>query len=966
MGRRVEKLVMLSAVSLILALSLCGETEAFPRGVNWRQVQTEHFTIVFLEQHRNFVAPVASMAEAVHAEMSGFLAYKKTDRTYIVLTDHTDSFDRLSVPVAQDSNRSLVVLLLNAPLSLTPSFGLASQQWLSLQFIYKYTFVMRHRMDRTTRLILSAIFPDMGFSGWMDGGMSLYMAMKQEGQFRHSPYFDMLMRTELLENDFQFLSGQSAAGSQNWPGDLGLFLYGYSFLSYLSERYGAERLAELNHAQNRSFPDPFSPDKHLEAIYGKSLKGLQEEWYNGLNIYYGDQMQTIRSQALTPMRPLSDSGYLTGHPEFSPDGQFVYYIEDGPHRDNALIQLRLRDYQKIRLAEGNFSGNFSVSADGTRLYFGKTEYVKLYYRVSDLYVLDIATRKVTRLTHGERAFDPSISPDGNTLAYIENQAGSTILKTLDLRNGQKDILFETSETAVRMSHPRFSRAGKTIAFQMQTPESNSENIYLIDADGTQLRILLDDDANDSQPTWGPDDAYLLFASDRNGVPNIFAYMFKEQRLYQVTNVVSGVLNPTISITDNTIALEYYSKDGFDVYLLENTPRDWIALNFVAVEDPTVHKEYPPVALSEEKGYRSLPSLISWPLILPSLGSDEQGYQLGLYFNGSDILKQHEYSLLSVYGLKSGRLKLDGEYRYNRFNTKIGLFGYDRTRKYAEYYAADEKDDRAYWEQQQGGGITLGWPLYKSRKTDLIATGEYEYREMTERTEKKEEKIGSEPNSGPLTNLAARLVFQHISRYRYSISPESGVYTSLEYKHYDEALGGDYTIDTMTGDAWLYIDSFWPHHVLALRGAGGYADGDRLAQGIFQLGGFFFDVESDVLARTKFFFRGYGDRSFRGDRFVLGTAEYRLPLWQVERPSLGGLLYWNNISATLFFDSGHAWDNENEDLEMQYSAGAEIGLKAGYWYGKVPVKVDIGVAHGFDEDLGETQIYFQMRVNTFSY
>ncbi|MCP4397582.1 MAG: hypothetical protein GY801_09825, partial [bacterium] len=718
MGRRMKNLGIVSVVSLVLVLGVCGQTGAFPRGVDWRQVQTEHFTVVFLEQHRDIANTVADMAESTHQEMERFLNYKKTKRVYVVVTDHIDSLDRLSVPVSREASRDRIVLLLSAPISSSPSFGLPPQRWLSLQFIYQYTFVMRHRMDRTTRTVLSTVFPDTGFSGWMDGGMSLYMAMKLEGRFRHSPYFDMLMRTELLEGDFRFLSGQSAAGSQKWPGDAGLFLYGYSFLSYLSGRYGPERLAELNHAQNRTLPDPFPSDKNIEKFYGKSLEELQQDWYKGLKIYYGEQLREIRERPLTPMRPLSESGYLTGQPEFSPDGHFVYYVEDGPHRDKALIQLRLADHQKIRLAEGNLSGEISVSSDGQRIYFGKTNYVDIYYRLSDLYVLDIATRKVTRLTHGERAFDPSIAPDGSSLVYVTNQAGSMTLKALDLGSGQKRVLFEGNGSAVKIYHPRFSSDGKKIAFQMLSSTKNGESIYILDADGAKLYTLLDDDALDSGPCWGPGDKYLLFASDRSGVPNIFAYAFEQQRLYQVTNVVSGVFNPSVSAGNNGIVLERYSKTGLDIHFMEFNPQTWLPIDYRPIEESMTLKEYPPVAASAETAYRSFSSLLSWPLVLPSIGSDEQGYQLGLYFSGSDILKQHEYSLLTLYGLKSGRLKLDGEYRYNRFKTKIGLFGYDRTEKYAQFYPADDKDDRAYWEQQQGGGIILGFPLYKSRKADL--------------------------------------------------------------------------------------------------------------------------------------------------------------------------------------------------------------------------------------------------------
>lgn len=152
----------------------------------------------------------------------------------------------------------------------------------------------------------------------------------------------------------------------------------------------------------------------------------------------------------------------------------------------------------------------------------------------------------------------------------------------------------------------------------------------------------------------------------------------------------------------------------------------------------------------------------------------------------------------------------------------------------------------------------------------------------------------------------------------------------------------------------------------LRGAGGYSDGDHLTQGIFQVGGLLFEIESDVLWRPRYYLRGYDDRTFRGDRFVLGSAEYRFPLWYPERASMSGLLYWNHISMTLFGDVGDAWDEELRTMDLNYGAGAELNFHVGYWYGKFPFNVDVGVAHGFDEIYGETQVYFRMRTGSFKY
>jgi outer membrane protein assembly factor BamA len=353
--------------------------------------------------------------------------------------------------------------------------------------------------------------------------------------------------------------------------------------------------------------------------------------------------------------------------------------------------------------------------------------------------------------------------------------------------------------------------------------------------------------------------------------------------------------------------------------------------------------------------------LKWPLTLPILGSDEDGIKFGLFFIGNDALDLHDYTLSVLYGPKSGRFGVELDYRYNRFFTPIGFFGYDRSEEYAEYFEASDEDDESYWERQQGGGVGIGIPLYRTRRTALFFATEYEYQERSRLTEAPpEDQQSLPPDTGVFTDIAARLVWKSFDFHRFSISPEAGFLASAEYRRYDEALGGDYTINAFIGDLNGYINMPFRQHVLALRAAGGTSDGDTLTQGVFQLGGLFFEVQADLLNRPQYYLRGYERRQFRGDRFVLGTAEYRLPIWYVERSTLNGLLYWNSIAATAFVDAGHAWEDAIEDPDLKYGAGGELSLNVGYRYGQVPLSFDIGVAYGFDEDVGVTQVYFQLR------
>ena len=46
-------------------------------------------------------------------------------------------------------------------------------------------------------------------------------------------------------------------------------------------------------------------------------------------------------------------------------------------------------------------------------------------------------------------------------------------------------------------------------------------IYVVNADGTDVRQLTDNDNQDFFPSWSPDGAAIVFSSDRNGAVELF-------------------------------------------------------------------------------------------------------------------------------------------------------------------------------------------------------------------------------------------------------------------------------------------------------------------------------------------------------------------------------------------------------------------------------------------------------------
>jgi len=110
---------------------------------------------------------------------------------------------------------------------------------------------------------------------------------------------------------------------------------------------------------------------------------------------------------------------------------------------------------------------------------------------------------------------------------------------------------------------QISPDGSKIAFTvtkyfLKEGKSNSE-IYIMDADGSQLRQMTNDPASDTHPRWSPDGTTLLFVSNRNEGTQVWTIPVNGGEPTQVTHISTGVDNPDWSPDGKKIA---FSTDVF--------------------------------------------------------------------------------------------------------------------------------------------------------------------------------------------------------------------------------------------------------------------------------------------------------------------------------------------------------------------------------------------------------------------
>lgn len=122
----------------------------------------------------------------------------------------------------------------------------------------------------------------------------------------------------------------------------------------------------------------------------------------------------------------------------------------------------------------------------------------------------------------ENAAMPDWSPDGRSIAFanldVDHRGISVVEVHRTLSGGPADVRIVTeTDGHIPEEAPDWSPDGTRIAFTSH--RSGSSDIWVVDADGTDVRDLTGDAvALDTSPDWSPDGARIVFGSDRDSEP----------------------------------------------------------------------------------------------------------------------------------------------------------------------------------------------------------------------------------------------------------------------------------------------------------------------------------------------------------------------------------------------------------------------------------------------------------------
>jgi Tol biopolymer transport system component len=965
-------LTALAAVAVALALLAPPGTAAAgdPR-LRWRTLQTEHFEIHFHENEREVARRVAVVAERAHAELAPHMKWKPKRRTHIVLTDDTDS-----------ANGSATVLPYNLIRLYTTAPDSASvlndhDDWLYGLIVHEYAHILHldniSGLARVVNAVLGKVWaPNQVQPRFIVEGIATYEESKRSSSGRRrSAIFDMYLRTALLAGKLQTLDRITYGSPLQWPQGTTAYLYGASLVGYVADRYGDAAVARLSREYGGArieFWAPFAINRALRRAVGKDWPTIYAEWKQHLQRRYDLQVAEARARGLTASRRITVDAYGHYFPAFAPDGELVYLRDDGTERPSWMaVRPEGRDPDRARLDRPRrvrwvrSLGKFALHPDGVHAALDEYSPVETVYGYTDLREYDLPTGAYRDLTHGARAREPAYSPDGQSLAYVQSDLGTSWLMAMPARGGTPRLLYRGARFS-QVYTPAWSPDGKEIAFSVWEAGGYRDIVVLEVATGA-LRRVTRDRALDLDPAYSPDGRYLLFASDRTGIYNVYALERAAGTLWQVTNVLGGAFQPAVSRDGTLLAYQGFGADGYDIHLARFAPG---ALKLAL---PYVNTRPDPVAIPDaprpppDRPYNPLRS--AWPRTWSfTYAPDSFGQALTLQTSGADAVGIHGWSVTGTFGFARGTVSTSAGYWYNGLWPSLGLSAFRTIGRRSGLYV--DGQNRNFIETDVGGQASISLPVYQTADRSVSVSAAYRFEWLQSR----DADVPADPNhlmpgipeEGRLATVSASASYYDAQSWLYSISPERGRYVHAGVSVMHRLLGGEYNV--VTAD-WLWqeyvANPLLRRHVLALRYAGGIGMGDLLRRGIYWLGGY--ASQSDLL-RTYIdpragraggpALRGYAPWSLYGDQYHLLNAEYRFPIAYVDR-GFSTLPWWlGRIYGAVFADTGTAFFGDFDPTKLKVGVGGQVSVETvvGYYLGST---LTLGYARGLMSG-GQNQFY----------
>ena len=930
-----------------------------PPGDRWLTIETPNFRVHFTRELDAEGRRAAVNAERAWAELSTELR-APGGKVDLVVADNVDYVNGYATPFP--SNR--IVIFAHPPVA---SSGFRNyDDWSRLVITHELAHIFHlDRADglwRAGRRLFGrhpALFPNGYMPSWLIEGLAVYYESRITGAGRLEGSDHYMIARAAAEVSRVPRIGELSRETSRFPGGEAVYAYGGQIFDYIARTRGPEKIPEFVDITSRVLV-PLSLNRKAKRAFGISFENAWRDWRDSL-VREADRPR----DPLPHWRELTRDGRYVAFPRWLGDTAILSAAANGREVTSAFTVTLGGEVTRLGRRNG-IDANVPL-ADGSIL-FSQPDFTDPFHLRNDLYLERDGVQH--RLTRGARLSHPDAAVDGRIVA-VQSLPGTTRLVRVDQKSGVVEPI-TTGSAEVQWAEPRWSPDGTSIA-AVRVSRGGSSEIVILDAGGSPRGIAVSERAVVSSPSWSSDGSRIFYSSNRGGTTQLYVtavtFPLTAAGGSLLSSASTGAFNPEPSPGGELLAALSFRFDGYHVGYAP-VPGLTEAPALRAVRDgcrdcilaPAPGTQTRLEDLGPARRYSALRSLAPryWEPILRS--SSSEGVLAGAATSGSDVIGRHAYAAQMIFDTHTRETEGGAVYRYAGFGQPFLNFSVSQEWEHFGIFnsAGEKAGDLARRARTAGLSASLVRPRVRTSGSVTLGADVESRAHSTDPDTLLTLLSGVFGRTRQYPSIFASASWANTRRPGLSISREDGVALAMSARQRWESAdfggGSRSVVGVAAGYKSLDLPGF-AHHVIAVRGAAGYAD--RRAISTFSAGGLsggslgvIAGVDVGNSQRT-FGVRGFPPSAEQGIRALAGTVEYRLPLAAPSARIRFIPLLFDRISASAFADAGRAWCPAGATGVCEIdrggpwlaSAGGELNLDTAIQY-DFPARFRLGVAVPF--------------------
>ncbi len=559
---------------------------------DWKYIQSQNFDIYYYEGGRELAEFSAPIAEEQIKRICNLFNWRLRKRISLLIYNSHNDFQQTNVTLSQLTEGTGGFTELYKNRAVVQFTGDYHAFWHVIRHELLHVIVNEVIYGGSVQNIVSGRIR-LRIPLWMNEGLAEYISSGWDTDA------DMIIRDIALSNNIppiKYLNYYLA------------YKGGQSVYNFIDEKYGTEKIGEIwQHV--KSYKDV---EKGFEEAIGMNTEDLTKEWHKWVKKSYWtdiakrDEIDDFATQ-LTDHVKLRN--YFNSAPAISPNGTKVailsnregyvdvYLISafDGEVIDKVLKGQKTPDLEELKI----LTPELSWAPNGKDLVLATKS-----GKQDALIFLNSEEKKNKKVDFEniEQIFSPSWSNDGKHIVFIGLKDERRDLYIYTLKNKK---LTRLTNDAFSDYEPSWSQDDRIIYFASQRGSASSDSlpinkhifdnldyhqsdIFSYDLSSKKITRLTDTKWNEHYPIKTNTQNSIIYTSDFNGISNFFVKNLDTNEDIAITNVLTGVFQPSLSKDDTKLVFAGYANSGWDVFSINN-PLD-------QVQKP---KEIPPTRFANQ-------------------------------------------------------------------------------------------------------------------------------------------------------------------------------------------------------------------------------------------------------------------------------------------------------------------------------------------------------------------------------